>query len=129
MYTVIRFFATGGEATIAAPDLVRLLRSLAGDKTHEQDLCDLSKTISLSVSSADDRDTHVAQIEAYLNANAAVIKELLRLGLQANLDIAIEPEDRAGKFCSCFRFGGSLLNLLGTLGIELEITVYSNPSE
>ena len=121
IYTVIRFISTsagqevhgriGTQLNSLIPGAYEGLRS-AGDG--------FASELSEAGSWYDHRDA----IVKYIGTARTAIEEAREAGIDVSVDVAIEPEDLAGRDIVCLRVDGELIRELEGAGVSLEFSVY-----
>jgi hypothetical protein len=121
MYSVVRFTASP-PCLAALADVGTSMNAIrAGTycgfrKAGDGFACTLSDSV--------DPEEHEIALRRFIDDFAEPLKAASALGASVTVDIAIEPEDRAGASVSVLRWESEMLQTAGASGLALEVSVY-----
>ena len=123
MYTVLRFQENG----LSNADASRLYEEAQREFGRERVGAHRAGGFACDISTESDPHRHMAEVEKCLLAHQDWVRRYANTegtGPQVGIDIALEPEDYAGRSVHSVRAESALLRLLGLLGMSFEVTLY-----
>jgi hypothetical protein len=120
MYTVLRFQFLDKQANFVKDIGDRLNASIPGTFTG---IDRIGNRFSCSVSTENNWETHIEDINNFIESHSQTIELAIEKGFFVEMDIAFDREDLSAKHFSSFNF--SFMKILCLNDINLVLTIYS----